>query len=223
MKHQGSGNVVPPATLAAVSKQFNVNLNQYEVVTWPLYSRLTYTSGTTVSLGFFATPAGSGTTTYGDTNMDVGGQVASPQFFFLTGIELKVIPNLTSVLPSVFGAGTAAKFVNDVWAMVASKNFFELTIGSKVYVREPISKFTNTNKLDGFAAAADATTAAANLQTVVSYAANVGVPYEISPLLLPPTQAFQAKVTWPTAVTLPSAANPDLEMTFNGLLYRPAQ
>lgn len=223
MKHQTVSGGVPPMTLQKVSTDYNVNLSTYEVITWPLYDRQTYTSGTTTSLTFFQTPNGQGGKTYGDTNMDTAGIIASPNFFFMTGLEVKVIPNLTSVKPSTFGAEVAGLYVNDKWLMTYSKNFVQLVIGAKKYITEPLSKMVETNRLDGFAAAADATTAGANLQTLVNFACNIGVPYEIVPFLLPPNQPFQLSLNWPAAVTLPSGANPDIEVTINGLLYRPAQ
>ena len=224
MKHQTVSGGVPAQTLQAVSSQYNVNLATYEVITWPLYDRATYTSAATTSLTFFQTPNGQGGKTYGDTNMDTAGIIASPNFFFMTGLEVKIIPNLSTNKPSVGPqADSAGLFFNDVWAMFAGKNFVQLVIGAKKYITEPLSKMSNTNRLDGVGAVCTNLTIGAATQSWLDYAAIVGVPYEIVPFLLPPNQPFQLSINWPVAITLPSTTNPDIEVTINGLLYRPAQ
>src|SRR6476660_8260465 len=106
---------VPSDTLARVNHEYGVNLEDYEAVTWPIYDTADYVSATTTSLVFFQTPNGQGGKTYADTNMDTAGIIASPNYYFLTGIEIQIIPVITD-LPSVGPLADApAKWLNDVY------------------------------------------------------------------------------------------------------------
>jgi hypothetical protein len=214
---------VPSQTLAQVNADYGVNLDTYEAITWPLYDNADYTSATTTSLTFFQTPNGQGGKTYADTNMDTAGIIASPNFYFLTGIEVQIIPVITD-LPSVGPLADApAKWLNDVYQMYYTKNFVQLVIGAKKYITEPLNKFPPTHRLDGFAALDTNLTIGAATQSIISYASLMGVPYEINPFLLPPNQPFQFSINWPAAITLASTHNPNIQVTLNGVLYRPAQ
>lgn len=220
MKHQTS---VPGNTLARVGKAYGVNLDSYESVTWPIYDTADYTSASTTILTFFQTPNGQSSKTYGDTNMDTAGIIPSPNYYFVTGIEVQIIPVITD-LPSIGPvADVASKWLNDVYQMYYSKNFAQLVIGAKKYITEPINKFVPTHRLDGFAALATNLTSGASTQSQAVFAQLCGVPYEIQPFLLPPNQPFQFTINWPTAVTLASTHNPNIQVTFNGVMYRPAQ
>lgn len=219
MKHQNTRG----GSLDSLAKSYGVNLDTYEAVTYPLYDTADYTSATTTILTFFQTPNGQGGKTYADTNMDTAGTIPSPNFYFVTGIEVQIIPVITD-LPSVGPIADApSKWLNDVYQMYYTKNFAKLEIGAKKYIVEPINKFPPTHRLDGFAALATDLTAGAATQSQAVYASLAGVPYEISPFLLPPNQPFQFSLNWPTAVTLSSTHNPNIQVTLNGVMYRPAQ
>lgn len=220
MKHQGG---VPAGTLSQVSRSYNVNLDTYEAVTYPLYDTADYTNGITTSLTFFQTPIGQGGKTAADTNMTTSGTIASPNFFFLTGIEIQVIPVITDLPSAGPQADAPSKWINDVYQMYYTKNSCTLQIGAKNYITEPMNKFVPTHRLDGYAALATNLTSGAATQSIIGYTALCGVPYEIAPFLLPPNQPFQFTITWPAAVTTNSTHNPNIQVTLNGILYRPAQ
>lgn len=202
--------------------KYSVNRGgQYEVIGSSLYDFTTYALAGQTELNFFQTPQGQGGKTLADTNMEAAGSLPAPKNFLATSIEINFWPGVN---PGVFGAQAAPLYLNDTFAL-AKSGYLEFYIGSKNYVQEgPLNVFPAQNGLVVAAAAADATTAGANMQTLVDYANMGGKPYVFaSPIALVSNQNFRVSLKWPTAVPLPSGANARIGVRLRGFLYRLSQ
>lgn len=194
---------------------------EQEVVRQTLYDYQAYVAAGQTQLIFFQVPQGQSGKTKADTNMEAAGILPAPKRFLIEAIEIQFFPG---GVPSVFGAALAATQINDVYT-VAQSGFLDLFIGSKSYLTEaPLGRFPPSNRLAVNAAFADATTAAAALQSRSGYASFAGAPYRIEPnISLVSTQNFNVTLNWPTAVALPSAVNARIGVVLKGLLYRNSQ
>jgi hypothetical protein len=202
--------------------KYSVNRGgQFEVIGSSLYDYATYAAAGQTELNFFQTPQGQGSKTLADTNMEAAGSLPAPKNFLVTSLEINFWP---SGAPSTFGAQTAGLYLNDVWTL-AKSGYLEFYIGSKNYIQEgPLGVFPAQNGLVVAAAAADQTTIAAALQTLVNYANMGGKPYILpSPIALVSNQNFRVSLKWPTAVALPSGATARIGVRLRGYLYRLSQ
>lgn len=202
---------------------YGVNVpNVMEAITQPLYSYVSYpAAGTAQPLNFFQSAPG-GTVTLEDTNMQLPGQLPAPQSFLIQAIGIDYLPGTAA---SRFGAQSANGQLNDLYAILR-RGYLELEIGSKVYLRlGPLMQLPPRAHVNGVAAVADATTAGANLQTMVQVGFSDGPVFSPRPLLIPPSQNFKVSLSWPAgAVAIPSAdANARIGIQLGGTLYRPAQ
>lgn len=201
-------------------QQYSVNRRgQLEGIRSVLYDFTTYAQAGQTSLDFFQVPSGQSSKTQADTNMETAGSLPNPKHFLVTNIQAYFFP---AGDPSQFGAGAAAENVNDVFDVMKS-GWIEFFIGSKNYVQEgPIGRFPPRTGMIVSAALADASTAAANLQSRIAYANFGGAPYDLSPpILLAPTQNFKVSMKWPTAVAISAAAR--IGVVMEGILYRLSQ
>lgn len=217
------GPVCPPSMDMLDPSRFAVNVeNVMEAITQPLYSYQAYAAaGSANPLQFFVTTA-VGAVTIEDTNMQLAGQLPAPQKFLIQGIGVDFISG-NSV--AKFGAEVANGNLNDFYA-VMKRGVLTLNIGSKTY-----TTFTSMLQLpvrahiDGVAAVADATTAAANLQTLIQAGWSCGEVFKPRPLLIEASQNFSVTISYPGgAVAIPSAdAAARIGVWLYGTLYRPAQ
>lgn len=202
--------------------QFAVNdLDKMEAVTQPLYSYQAYAAAGQNQLVFFQTPV-SGTVTTEDTNMQLAGQLPAPQKFLIQGIGVDFLPGTAA---SQFGAQSANTQLNDVYT-VLKRGYLTLSIGSKNYFETTTLLSTPPRShIDGVAALADATTAAANLQSRISVGYANGPVFKPNPLLLEASQNFKVTISWPGgAVAIPSAdASARIGVWLYGTLYRSPQ
>lgn len=195
---------------------------QLEVLRQSLYDFQAYAAAGQSSLSFFAVPDGQSGKTKADTNMTLAGQLPAGQQFLVQSLEVYFFPG--TVLPGVGPvASVIDSFTNDVWKVRSGSSFLEFVVGSKNYLTEtPLMRFPPKARLDGWAAAADATTAAAALFNRTSYADATGRPYPIDPyVLLESTQNFNVKISWPALVTITNAGR--IGVVFDGLLIRNSQ
>ena len=202
--------------------KYSVNRGgQYEVIGSSLYDFSSYAGAGQTELNFFQTPQGQGGKSLADTNMEAAGSLPAPKNFLATSLEINFWPGGA---PSVFGAQAAAVYLNDVWTL-AKSGYLEFYIGSKNYVQEgPMNVFPAQNGLVVAAAVSDATTAGANLQTMIDYANMGGKPYVFSsPIALVSNQNFRVSLKWPTAVPLPSGVAARIGVRLRGFLYRLSQ
>lgn len=219
-------NVAPvwvPTTDMLNPEQYRVNVNGVmEAISQPLYSYQAYpAAGTAQPLQFFQSQP-IGTITAEDTNMQLPGQLPAPQSFLVQGIGVDYLPGTATTR---FGAQSANGQLNDVYAILR-RGVLILTIGSKNYLQEgPLLQLPPRSHINGLAAAADATTAGANLQTFASVGFADGPVFTPRPLLIPPSQNFSVTLAWPAgAIAIPSAdVAARIGVQLYGTLYRPAQ
>ena len=201
-------------------RKYSVNRSgAIEAVRQSFYDFQTYAALGQTQLIFFQVPQGQGGKTLADTNMEVAGQLPSPKTFLIQSMEIYFFPAGDL---GQFGAQAAAENINDV-DDVRSGGYLKLFIGSKDYLVEaPLLRFPPKARLGGFAALADVTTAGADLQSRISYAAACGRPYYIDPyILLESTQNFSVSLNWPAAVAIAAAGR--IGVVMDGILYRNSQ
>lgn len=214
-----------PKTLSDFQK-FVVNRQGWEIFRQGLYDTQAYPAAGSQQLTFFALPVGQGGKTRSDTNMELAGQLPTNKNFLLQWIEVLFFPTRPTVaaqMPAAFGAQAAAAIVNDAYIFRTSGNLV-LFIGSKDYLTEaPLMKFPATKQFHVEAAAADATTAGANLQTRIAFADAVGRPYLLDPnITLIENQNFSVTLNWPEgAQAVTSAAR--VQVWLGGVLARRSQ
>ncbi len=213
-------------TRAQLSK-YSVNRPGWEAIKQSLYDYQAYAAAGQATLTFFALPVGQNARTLSDTNMTLAGQLPKNQEFLVTSIEVWFVPTTPTVaaaMPAAFGAGAVAVLVNDSYIVGRAGNL-TLTIGAKPYLQEsPLGRFPSKAYFDVSAALADATTAAANLQSRVGYGKWCGRPYLLdpAPLLLPENQNFSVSLNWPEGVQ--AISNPGrIGVILDGILYRRSQ
>lgn len=188
-----------------------------EAIWQPYYDYQTYASAGATSQIFFQTPNGQAGKTYADTNMVLPGQFPAPTAFLCTAVMILFIPGATSSATST--TAVAQTNVNDVVAL-ANGGYMELTIGSKVYLRDaPLGKFAPNFTVNGFSALLGSTTAPNLVQT--GFARSAGRYYEITPFLIPQSQNFNVTLYWPTAVT--TATTGRIGVIMDGFYYRQSQ
>lgn len=215
--------------------QLNAHLTQVKAIQdiiWnPLYDANQYVASTGhLTLSFFALPQGQGTTsapgasgtkTIADTNLTAAGQLTKGNSFYMTGQELVFFPgeNPGTALATNTIQGN---FVNDTYVLSKS-GVLTLTIGSnRTYLQDgPIGMFPPATRLAVATALAGSTVTTSSIE--VTYAAMSGEVYAISPVYLEATLGFQQTLTWPAAVTLPSANNGRIFSRLRGYLVRNAQ
>lgn len=217
------GAVCPPSSDMLDPSKYAVNVpNMMEAITQPLYSYQSYpAAGTANPLTFFQSqPVGA--ITLEDTNMQLAGVLPSPQRFLIQGIAVDFLSG-TSV--ARFGTEGANGNLNDYYA-VMKRGYLTLTIGSKVYSQwTSMLQLPPRSHIGGVAAAADASTAAASLQTMVQAGWSEGETFRPRPLLIESTQNFSVNISYPGgAVAIPSAdVAARIGVWLYGTLYRPAQ
>lgn len=215
--------VTPPGEWMLDPTKFAVNVpGQMEAITQPLYSYQAYpAAGSAQPLQFFqSVPVGA--VTLEDTNMQLVGQLPAPQKFLIQGIAVDYLPGTGAAR---FGAESANGQLNDFYA-VMRRGVLILTIGSKQYLQyTTMFGMPPRGHVNGVAAVTDATTAAANLQTMVQVGFSDGDVFKPIPLLIEASQNFSVAIAYPGgAVAIPSAdAAARIGVILYGTLYRPAQ
>lgn len=197
----------------------------------PLYDSGTYTSGTTTSMSFFSVPIGQGTTTapgatgtksLADTNMQIQGSLPLGNKFYCTGVEFLIFPGVNPGRGAVADA-TAGQFVNDIY-LLSKSGVVNLRVQNRDYLTDgPLINFPPVARLGGFTGSSTNLTTGAATYSEVSYASISGQPYNIVPITLESTQAFNLSVTWPAAVTMFSATNARIQARLRGRLIRNIQ
>lgn len=190
---------------------------------WTFYDFQTYAAAGQNALTFFQTPKGQNGRTGEDTNFPGAGALPRGMRFTLQELQFMFQPG-AAVVPGSFGAEAAPRYVNDVHA-VGRNGYVEFLYGSKNIIEEgPLGRFPPDTRLDGFGAAADATTAGAALQTLLNYAQWSGRPFRVADVLIEAQFNFSVQVSWPLgAVALPSTVAGRLGCFMRGVLDRVAQ
>lgn len=190
---------------------------------WTFYDYQTYAAAGQNSLSFFQTPTGASGRTLEDTNFPGAGSLPNGMQFTLQELQFLFIPG-ASVTPGSFGAEAAPNFVRDTYA-VGSRGHVKLTYSSKDYIDEgPLMRFPPDARMAGFGAAADATTAGANLQTLLNYGQWAGKTRRIADLKIASQVNLNITVSWPNGVVaLPSTVAGRLGCLMVGVLDRAPQ
>jgi hypothetical protein len=219
-----ANNQVP--SRAQLSK-YSVNRPGWEAIRQSLYDFQVYASAGQSQLTFFALPVGQGSKTASDTNMTLAGQLPKNQEFLIQSIEVffsPTTPTVAAQMPGAFGAQAIAQIINDSYIVGRAGNLL-LTIGSKPYLQEsPLGRFPQKAAFSVDGAAADTSTAGANLQTRMAFGQWRGRPYMLdpAPLLLPENQNFSVSLNWPEGVQ--AITNPGrVGVILDGILYRRSQ
>lgn len=211
----------PYLSVDQVFARAGVNRADFEALTWGFYDFLTYPAAGAATLSFFTAPA-TGAKTKEQTNLTLPSQIPANQFFHIQCVEVYFS---SGVVPSTFGAEAALLNVNDEFA-VTNSGFFQLVIGSKPYVEvAPLLRLPPKKSYNLGAAVADATTAAADLQTRVGIMQRIGEPYHLGPgFILQANQNFEATISYPNgAIATPSTVAGEIGVVLSGVLYRRSQ
>lgn len=211
-------NGIPVINNLDMASQYAAAIDSWEVITQSLYDSAAYPTTGIANLLFFQNQVGAGTSvisgnpkTLEDTNMPSNGMLPNLTAFVMTSIELDVQTDIAfaaAANPAVFGAQAVASQVNDMW-IIRATGYLKFTIMSKPYLEEgPLMKFPASNDLEIDAAAADASSTGADLQTRIAWAKSVGPAYTLAPnnLLLIPMQSFKLLLAWDTLQPITSQA-----------------
>lgn len=188
----------------------------------PRYDTVGIPAAGAVQLTFFAVPLGQGQTayagagvakTYSDTNMELAGQLPNPYTFTVLGIRLGFTWNITlaDLKLAINGAS------------------FQLIVGAKPFLRAPARTIPGGNGPFGAVAVATAAVAADNNVLNNGWPSmQNGFSLGKKPLVLSPTENFQALLIWPLAqavtTTIPGGfVGLPVTIYLDGLLRRAAQ
>jgi hypothetical protein len=198
-----------------------------EYINQPLYSYQLYPAAGATVLNFFNGPAGQAPFTNREfTNMELAGQIPSPQMFLIQGIGVDYLPGTTAA-PPVLGprADAATGALNDFYAIMR-QGVLTVTIGSKQYFQQaPLMSLPPRSHMDGVGAVATNLTTGATTQTIIQIPYANGPVFKPVPLLLESGQNFSATIAFPGGVipTPSTDALARIGVIFYGTLYRPAQ
>lgn len=183
-----------------------------DVIIEPRYDTQQIPAAGTTLLTFFATPQGSGTSVFGgtgakngvDTNMTLAGQLPNPYTFTVYGFRLQLAMNVVQA--------------DAIIAINAA--LFTFTVGSKPFLTVPARTIPGGNSIFGSAnlTAGAGTQMVGNGWPVLNNTFNIGR----YPIVLSPTENFNATLTWPNGVQALSAAT-NVTCYLDGVLKRGAQ
>jgi hypothetical protein len=196
-----------PSALSRITDQQN----------WEFYHYQTYAQAGQQRLTFFT--AAPGSLKEDKYNMLVAGQLPAGFAFVLQEIMIDFKPGAA---PGTFGAQDSGDYINDT---LKAGNFGRqvFTVSQKVFNQgAPLKRYPMDVRMDGFAAAADSTTAGADKQTLIDYSAWVGRVNRVADLLIGPSQNFQSDLYWDTAAVPVSVAG-EIGVILRGVLGRLVQ
>lgn len=215
------GDMISPPTRGQLEKYMVNRVGDVEVTTNPLFDSATYAGAAgQTELSFFTSTAGK---TAEDTNMKADGQLPNPQTFLINSVSVLIVPT-GSIVNGALTSATANQAISDIYDFY-THGVLQLTIGEKIYVNEgPLMAFPYPWYFEGFAAAADASTAAASQLTQIAHMAARGPQHAVMPMYLPSSQNFDVKLRWPDgARALPSGADAKVFVRLGGYNLRLSQ
>lgn len=230
--------------LATMAKNLALKLDAVEIIRQPLYDYQLYPTAGQLFQMFFQTPIGApapssaspgnvaGAKSTSDTNMQLGGQLAAPQAFWVEGIEVDVQPGSVSTAntftlqaPSVHVAAAAATVQageNDV-NNIYSTGVLTFNVGGKNYYQEgPLYRFPTRQSLVLDASmASNSATAAEDVKAklncdgeMLTLDPGIGIMTSIN---------FGVTINWPSVIATPSGFNARIGVVLNGWLFRAVQ
>ena len=171
-----------------------------EAITYSLWERQQYVSGTTEQLQFFNQGAQTGI----NGNLTLGGQLPNGQAFLVQALKVHVAQGPFATAAAAPADGPAQAVQEDIFNLIHNATA-EIRIGDKTYGRWPLWMLPPGGGISGFLSAAGSLTAPA---TSVSSFAQSGVPdpravYTLPiPVVLPPQFNFDVTLTWDAPQTL---------------------
>jgi hypothetical protein len=191
---------------------------QKEAIGWKWWDTQTYVSGTTTLLQqWFNARA-----TVDLSNMEIAFQLAAPKAFLIRAVRFFVKQEPRSVARAA--STNAQTGAIDNIALLVNTGVFTFTIGSKIYIQEPLWCLTCGGGPAGTIALEGAT---ADPGGAVDYGQNgIADPRAVNtlakPIFIAPQINFTATITWPAALTL-AGANTPIQILLDGDLIRPVQ
>lgn len=220
-----------------------------EKVRQRFYDYQVYPTAGATQFTFFAQPVGQGTSsspgnaagvkTLADTNMQLAGQLPSPQAFIVESIEVVIFPG-SSTAANTFATQPPWDSGTNAAAMVSSgasgasdvnaigvAGFLNFFIGSKSYLTDaPIGAFppkTWPEVRGALAGEGGGSSSSQSMASVLTFNW-AGRPYYLDPpITLRATQNFNVTLNWPVAVATPSGFNARIGVILDGVLFRKAQ
>jgi len=199
-----------------------VNPQQKEKITYALWHRQAFVSGTTVQLVYFNVG-----TTGVNGNIPPAGQLQSANSFLVQAVRIFVSLPPREAAAAAPAAGTVAGPIEDMHQIITT-GAVTFKVGDKEYGRWPIWMLPGGAGVGGAILAVGAAEAAATIQEF-SYAVNGSTDprqvYSLQvPILIPPQFSFSLTLDWAAAITLTGATT----LTFitcilDGTLIRPGQ
>jgi len=211
-----------------------------DVIWGPLYDSLAYASAGATAFTFFnqgigagvtsAPGAGAGPKTIYDTNIITPNMLTMGNEFYAVGSETHILPGVQNTVntpyalyPSVSdqAAGTAAGFINDLWA-IGNGGLKILTVGTdRKYINDgPLMQFPPSKYIMAVAALAAIGPTTTSYIDAIDYAAWGGEPYQIVPVYLQSNQNFTLAISFPVAIPTPSQVTGRLIERLRGYLIR---
>jgi hypothetical protein len=228
--HRAQKNKTPESeyqmkvTLSAKMAAFARLRPNEESLLWTLYHFMQPPAGVIPDMTYFKNAPGQ-TDQFGaqvtdeDTNLEVGGQLSSPNRMFVSSVCVSIEPASTQSTP--FSGAASQTIADDIW-QVAKRGFFQFTMLVKPYLK--LSPLGLLPAGYGISAAIAAATPAAGAALTPSLAQN-GNPSEKGYKVAFPLESqttFKASISFPkSAVTLINALR--IGVLLHGVLYRPEQ
>lgn len=196
-------------------------LQQKNVLRASLYDFQTYASAGTTQLTFFQSPAGSGTKTREDTNMEIAGSLSAGKSFLVQTIELYLFPGVPISTIAATATNTA-KQADDMYVF-HKKGFLDFFYGSQSILTEaPLGRFPASSGLSIDSSLSGVFTAP--LMVKNEYGRMSGLVYRMEPEhLIESSVNFNITLNWGTAQALPSGVDARVGVVLRGLLRRNAQ
>jgi hypothetical protein len=191
-----------------------------EVITFALWDRLSYVSGTTTSLQFFATPQ-----TGQNGNLSLAGQLANGTSFLVQAIRIVPLIKVTETAVAAPAAGAADGALQDMFELIRTSNV-RFKVGDKEYGNWPTFMLPAAAGVFG-GLSVPGTFITSDKTAQYQFASN-GLPdpraaYSFPiPIVIPPQYTFRLLIDWSAAVTL-TAGNSDIIAVLDGELMRPKQ
>jgi hypothetical protein len=214
-------NTTDPTPLDQQGSLSTVRPGMVNATNEPLYSFNTYASAGQTQLTFFQTVVGSAANGYGDTNMELAGQISAGNQFEARGLEVVFQPGINTGLIQQPEANKLA-YGDDVLAAF-SLGWVEIYTLNKLYQRMPMWLCPPSTRLNLQSALSDTTTAAASQRSSVNYGAMAGPAWDLCPFTLQPSMQFKITLNWATAQALPSGVAGRIGVVLRGIKYLVAQ
>ncbi len=215
--------------------KYDSSKDQLDSIFAPLWDYQTYATAGALNFNFFALPQGQGTTSspgatgvkqIGDTNMQIAGSLPAGNRFLVIGIEVEFWPGSSPGL-RLAAVPTDAQFArnwDDTYAVLKGGSL-TLTVQNRMFAQDaPLMKFPTQTRLAGVAAYNQNDTTAATVGFgQIEYASSCGAAYDITPILLKPTQAFTVTINFPAVIATPSGVDARIGVRLVGKLIRNVQ